>query len=100
MRFFITTFILLILGTFILNLTSDETYVGDYVLFVFIILASAAILKVVIDFVLHFRRQEDITQTFLDEPEGQTFYEIEDFARAVSKREREKASRQKRSDSD
>ncbi len=100
MRFFLTTIFLLILGAFILDLASEDYMISSYVFFVSIILASAAVLKVCIDLVLHIRRKEDVTQTFLDEPEGQTFYEIEDFARAVDKREREKVARRMRFGSD
>ena len=89
-RFVLLLFVVVLIGAGVLSLFSSEL-AGDLVFFVFWLLVAAVVLKLVLDFFLHFKKEKvdrESSSEVLKEREGKVFYSIKNYSQAVRQRYR------------
>ena len=87
LRFFFMIALLLFIGSGILSLVNAGS-IAELLFFVFGILAVAIVCKVVLDFVLFYKKEgeEDEAGSLFSESQGRTFSDLDKFSQALKKK--------------
>ena len=91
LRFFAMLTVIALIGTGVLSLVDPQS-IGELIFFIFGLLAVAVVIKVGLDFVLHFKKEKDDDDVgkLLKEPEGKSFRDVQKYLQEIKKRRRKR----------